>query len=101
MTMTRSLQIDDLMAKCQGQKETIDGLMAANEAATQAAEELRTAVDDLEHRLSLAQLAIWTAEEALEAIAGTSTCLEAAARRARESLEDLRRVLRERRAVCE
>lgn len=99
--MTRSLQIDDLMAKCQGQKETIDGLMEANEAATQAAEELRTAVDDLEHRLNLAQLAIWTAEEALEAIAGTSTCLEAAARRARESLEDLRRVLRERRAVCE
>jgi len=88
------LMIDDLMAKCQKQK-------AANEAATRAAEELRAAVEGLEHRLNLAQLAIWTAEEALEAIAGTSTCLEAAARRARESLEDLRRVLRERRAVCE
>lgn len=113
--MTRALPIDDLMAKCQRQKETIDGLLEANKTFAQqlhdnaaTIEELRADVAGLVHGLNQAQGAIWVAEQALQWIADNNPpgrqlddqtarwYAGEAAMRARGALESLRHVLRER-----
>ena len=111
--MSRALPIDDLMAKCQRQKETIDGLMEANKtfqeqlsdnAAT--IEQLRRDMTALVHGLNMAQAAVWVAEQALEWIDDNNPSGQQlddqtarwyageAAIRARGALESLRHTLR-------